>query len=197
MEIDWIQHYKNKLGKISFIKEDFEQFYKETKPFIDIILSYKPERVIEIGSGLARDSLLLAQRGVDSTAFEIDKTILEASLETANNLGVHLNIIQGDFFDLSKYIAKDYYDIGIHLGVLEHFENEDIEKILKEQISLIPKIIFAVPIKSEYNDIFFNDKIYRRLLTKEDWKDILKNFNLIDVQEIRTRFDTLVVTISR
>lgn len=197
MEIDWIKHYTKKLGKISFTKEDFEQFYIETKPFIDIILSHKPKRVIEIGSGLARDSILLGQRGIDSTAFEIDKTLLEASKESANNIGVNLETIEGDFFDLSKYILKDYYDIGIHLGVLEHFENEDIEKIISQQISLIPKIIFAVPIKSSFNDGFFNDSIYRRLLNSEDWKVILKKFKVTDMQEVKTRFDTLVVTIER
>ncbi len=197
MEIDWIKHYKNKLGKISFNREDFDRFYLETKPFIDIIISYKPKRIIEIGSGLARDSLLLAQRGVDSTAFEINKKLLEASLETANNLGVHLNTIEGDFFNLTKYIEKDFYDIGIHLGVLEHFENEEIERILEEQIKLMPKIIFAVPLKSDYNNNFFNDLIYRRLLYKQDWAIILKKFNVTNMQEVRTRFDTLVVTIDR
>lgn len=197
MQIDWIQHYKNKLGKISFNIEDFQKFYIETKPYIDIIMAHNPKRVIEVGSGLARDSLLLAQHGIKSTAFEIDEKLLNASKESAENLKVDLDTICGDFFNLDKYIRKDEYDIAIHLGVLEHFSNQEIVNILNQQIQLIPKIIFAVPIKSEFNDNFFLDTIYRRLLNKKDWGIILKDFNIIKMEVVRTRFDTLVVTIAR
>lgn len=197
MEINWVGHYNNKLGKISFTEKDFDTFYNETKLFVQKILSFNPKNGIEIGSGLARDSLLLAQRGVKTTAFDIDNDLLEGSKISAENLGVELKTIQGDFFELSNYIKKDEYDIGYHLGVLEHFSDEEIHSILQKQLELIPRIIFTVPIKSDYNDQFFNDTIYRRLMQKEDWQKILKDFNVKDMEIIRMRFDSLIVTIER
>ncbi len=124
MEINWVDHYNNKLGKISFDEKDFEFFYSETKLFVQKILSFNPKTGIEIGSGLARDSLLLAQRGVMTTAFDINQELLDGSKKSAENLHVELKTIQGDFFKLSNYIKKDEYDIGYHLGVLEHFSDE-------------------------------------------------------------------------
>jgi hypothetical protein len=57
----------------------------------------------------------------------------------------HLNnrLFVGDILDESSY--PDFYDTIIHQGVLEHFNDEDILKILELESKKCKKIVFDVP----------------------------------------------------
>ena len=195
--IDWYKHYKNKLPSINFSRKELKLFYNQNKEFIDEIIKSKPNRVIEVGCGLARDSFVLASKRISVAVFDIDKRILGLASKNMEKTGVRIRIIKGNFFRLSNYIKKDYFDLAFHSGVLEHYNNNEIIKIIDEQIKIVPKIIFSVPIKSKFNERYFNDNLFRRLLTKEEWQKILSSFNIVRMERIESRHNDLLIVIEK
>src|SRR3989344_7909249 len=104
--IDWYSHYKNKFKSFDFNQSDLENFYEQDKVFIDYILNLQPKKIIEAGSGLARDSLVLESKGIPVTLLDIDNRFLEIGIKNAEHLGLRnlIDIIHGDLFKLSDFI---------------------------------------------------------------------------------------------
>lgn len=193
--IDWYSHYKNKFSTFDFSESDLELFYKQNQIFIDYIFNEKTNSIIEAGSGLSRDSLVLASKGIQVTLFDIDQRFLDIGRKNAErlNVGNMIKTVQGDLFDFSKIFTGKTYDLTFHCGVLEHFEDMEIQKILSEQLKVVPMVIFTVPVYSSLNNKYFNDDLYRRLLSISEWKNILKSFNILDMKEIQGRHSDLLV----
>jgi 2-polyprenyl-3-methyl-5-hydroxy-6-metoxy-1,4-benzoquinol methylase len=196
-EIDWYKHYKGKFSSLKFKKENLLEFYKQDKEFIDTVLQSHPKKIIEVGAGLARDSFALSSFGIEVTIFDIDENILAMVSENAKRMNLPINIIHGDFFDLSKYISKDTFDIVFHSGVLEHFENGDITKIIAEQLKIAPKVICSVPFDTESNRKYFSDDLYRRLMTQKEWEEILSVFKISLSKIIHGRHDDILLVLER
>ncbi len=68
----------------------------------------KPERILEIGSGLGTLTRYLAQMAEEIVAIEIDKKLVQVSLENLRNLK-NVRIIEGDFF--KHYMKLGGFDI--------------------------------------------------------------------------------------
>jgi len=196
--IDWYSHYKNKFSNFDFNKVDTENFYEQDKIFIDYILSLKTNKIIEAGAGLARDSLVLASKGISVTLFDIDERFLEIGNKNAKHLGLE-NLIDtknGDLFQFSKAIPKGFYGLSFSCGVLEHFEDQEIREILQQQLQVVPSVVFTVPILSNLNQDYFKDALYRRLLPIEEWIKLLEPFNIIETINIKGRHEDLLVMLS-
>jgi SAM-dependent methyltransferase len=56
-------------------------------------------RILEIGAGSGRVSILLARRGFDVTGLELSPKMLEVGRENAARQGVNVNFVQGDARD--------------------------------------------------------------------------------------------------
>ena len=73
-----------------------------------------------------------------------------------------------------KYKNKTF-DVAFSNGVLEHFTDNEIIKILKEEIRIADVVVFGVPSK------YFNDNEFmhgdERYLTKEKWRTLIKKAN--------------------
>jgi ubiquinone/menaquinone biosynthesis C-methylase UbiE len=197
--IDWYSHYKIKFPTFNFTKSDLETFYRQNQTLIDYIINAKPTSIIEAGSGLSRDSLVLASKGVRVTLFDIDQKFLDLGMKNVERLNIKnmVRIVQGDLLNFSSIILDRTYDLVFHCGVLEHFEDEKIQKILFEQLKVVPIVIFTVPIISRKNIEYFDDDIYRRLLPITEWKNILRSFNIQDLEEIQGRHSDLLVKLVR
>ena len=79
------------------------------------------------------------------------------------------------------------FDVAFSNGVLEHFKNDEIIKILKEECRIAKFVIFGVPIK------YFDEKDYmygdERYLTKAEWKNLIKKVNasIIDIKSFHSQ----------
>ncbi len=159
-------------------------------------MSLKPRSIIEMGCGLARDSFVLASKRFNVTILDYNPRVIQLAKKNNKNLGLNLKIIKGDFLRLRKSVK---YDIVFHSGVLEHFDDKDIMKILHNQLKIAPLVIFSVPLWSKFNEKYFKEKerIFRRLLTKREWSKILSSFHIIEARKVHDRHDDLLVTIGR
>jgi SAM-dependent methyltransferase len=195
--IDWYRHYQKKLPRLNFHPQDLNIFYQQNKPLIDVILSLNSRAVIEAGSGLARDSFVLASKGISVTLFDINARLLKIAQENAKKVDIEVETIQGDLLTFSRYIAKSKYDLSFNCGVLEHFNDDEIHRIIDEQLMVVPIVVFTVPVYSERNLAYFNDMLYRRLLPIDEWKKILSSYLIADFRPIEVRHDDLLVVLKQ
>ncbi len=89
--------------------------------------------VLEIGAGTGRDSLPLAKSG--ATIYQIDYSF--ESLRLIKQISNHLRIypVGGDTFCLP--FRNSTFDIVFHQGLLEHFREDDADRMIKEQIRVL------------------------------------------------------------
>jgi len=87
-------------------------------------------RALEVGSGPAHDSLPLADRGIDVHGVDWSRKGLEAGRRLYAGEGHRLHAVCCDIRDLPYRDGS--FDFVWNGGVLEHFEDGDIRKVLGE-----------------------------------------------------------------
>jgi ubiquinone/menaquinone biosynthesis C-methylase UbiE len=79
---------------------------------------------------------------------------------------------KADAFNLP--FDDDSFDVCFSQGFFEHFADDDIRKLLWEQLRVSRKVLFSVP-SFWYPRQDFGDE---RLMKKEDWLRILSEFKV-------------------
>lgn len=74
------------------------------------------------------------------------------------------------------------FDMVCHQGFLEHFSDEEIVILLREQLRVAPVVVFSVP----NNHYGHKDKGDERLLSKREWEKILSDFNVAESKNYHT-----------
>lgn len=144
--------------------------------YIDLILKYtnKNSKLLEIASGSGFTSIIL---------YHSDRKNLIVS-DINENL---LNMIKKEEsgFCVKKVnsfnIEEENVDCIFHQGFLEHFDDENIIKLLKEQGRVSDLIIFDVPNSHRWKKI----KEYgnERFLSPNKWKKLISDANLEIIEE--------------
>jgi|SRR3989344_962599 len=199
MQINWFNHYKKK--KLVYSRKLFEENLKLDKPYLQLIRKYiKPKSsILECGCGPSRTAISIAFNGFQVTAIDREKQMIKFAKENVAVAGVNIKFEQLDFYKIVERYGENSFDCITHQGVLEHFPENEIKKVLKIQLKVAPRIIFSVPINSNFNkNKYFQDNIYRNLWSKEKWlDDILKGFKIIENKVVRQRSDNLLVVLRR
>ncbi len=142
------------------------------KEFLARMCEWSHSRVLEVGCGSGTLSVFMSHMGSDVTAVDRDPEILSRAIEASRRLAGNVKFEQADAFRL-PFEDKEF-DIAFSQGVLEHFSDEDIIKILKEQLRVSKTVFFSVPNRA-YNH---RDLGNERLMTKQNWEKILSGFNI-------------------
>jgi 2-polyprenyl-3-methyl-5-hydroxy-6-metoxy-1,4-benzoquinol methylase len=128
----------------------------------------KSPNICEAGAGTGFLSIYFASLGYKVFSLDIDtRFIEEANLFFKSNI----SIIQQDI-RIFPYHFNLHFNLIYNIGVMEHFNDEDIIKIFKNFRSLADMFIFAVPnfkIPYSYGD--------ERYLSKRHWQKFLKETN--------------------
>jgi SAM-dependent methyltransferase len=164
---EWGQVYKSKLE----LGELVDHVYSH-KPYLLEIWKSNPHKILEIGVGGGSTSIFLSYLGIETHALDNDPNVVKRSQENNENLKGKLLIKEGDAFKLPY--ENDSFDIVCHQGFFEHFEDKEIRALLTEQLRVSQRVIFSVPTK-----YYLSNTLGERLLTKTQWEEILKGFNII------------------
>ena len=110
----------------------------------------------------------LQKLGLDVIALDLSQAVLNYACEIAkqSNIISPCKYEQGDILNL-KY-KPNTFDVSYSNGVLEHFTDEQIIEILKQQMNISKYVIFGIP--STYFNM--NEKMLgnERGLTLNEWK---------------------------
>lgn len=108
-------------------KQQYEEFFKKYIP------TNKKLKTIDMGCGPGFLAILLANMGCDSFAFDCTENMLLKAEENARDLGVNLNIIQGDA--QNPKIEDNTFDLLVSRNLIWNLE--DPEKAYKEWIRIV------------------------------------------------------------
>jgi len=143
----WARFYKLRVGDSypSYCKKRYE-------PFLEQINSY--DSLSEEGCGIATMTKIVYQKGKKYTAF--DKFSEQLSLASKNLIGMEVALKKGNILN-HKY--KNNPDIIVSHGVLEHFSDSDIKKIIKRQLKSCSKLIHYVPLDKWITPSFGDERL--------------------------------------
>jgi len=105
-------------------------------------------RVLEAGSGPAHDSIIFAENGASVTAVDLSENALKNAKNIYSKLNYSINTVNANIMKLS--FADKYFDLTWNAGVLEHFNDAELEKVFKEMVRVTKKdgiVLVIVPNK--------------------------------------------------
>ena len=168
--MDWKQYYKQRpVSPDRFINDIWDH-----KPFLVEITSTgrKSKEILEVGSGSGALSVFLSHLGYKVISVDNDEGVLNIAKKNSAYLNGKVTFQKADAYNLP--FNNDSFDLCFSQGFFEHFQDEHIRKLLKEQLRVAKVIIFSIPTfwypKQDFGD--------ERLMKKEECLEILSPFNL-------------------
>lgn len=156
----WSDFYTKKLT----VKDILGNYY--SAELFEEILKRKPKTILEVGSGTGAMGIFLSLLGFDVTSIDNDKKMVESCKEANKRFNSKVKFEFGDAFKL-----KGKYDLVFSQGIFEHFSNEEIRRLLDQQLKTAKKhILISVP-NSYYPEKDFGNE---RLLKNKEWVSLIK-----------------------
>ena len=129
------------------------------------------QKIIECGCGTGKISTYFQNKGYSVTAVDIDDEILHL----AKNIVKKSSFSKMPKFEIMSILNLQYknksFDVAFSNGVLEHFTDDEIIKILMEEMRIADIVIFGVPSKYFNDDEFMHGD--ERYLTREEWRTLI------------------------
>jgi len=163
----------------------WEQYYKERslslERYINNIWDHKPllievassgRNILEVATGTGNLSIFLSHLGYNVVSIDNNDGVLKMARYNNANFKGGVTFKKADAFSLP--FGDDSFDICFSQGFFEHFADDDITKLLREQLRVSRKVLFSVPSFWYPRQDFGNE----RLVRKEDWLRILSEFKL-------------------
>lgn len=171
--MDWYQIYLKEIEEKDNLNNYILYKVSHKRKFIELIKKYsKNKKIIECGCGTAIISTYIASLGYDVTAIDIDKKILGLAKKIAKDFPSS-NKPKFEEKNIIKDKIKEHYDVAFSNGVLEHFSDKEIKKIIKNHLTFADYLVIGIPTK------FFDDDeaLYgdERFLKLSYWRELIKD----------------------
>lgn len=108
-----------------------------------LIVSVGARRVLDVGCGLGKVTVYLAQKGIEVVGIDISTRLISLARKKAQEHSVPVDF---QVTELSRFNSTEKFDVVLFAGVIEHIGND--EKIIGEAKRLLKKegkIIITVP----------------------------------------------------
>lgn len=160
----------------------YEHVVSKYAPHIQAVNSCirKGDRVIEFGCGLCNVTRKLALEDKKDAIFVgLDKEVemLRLSQQNVERAGLPYNRIL--FYQGDARNGTLYGEVAHSHGLLEHFQDVDIRRIIDNQLGRFRNIVHYVP-GAKYEKPSFGDE---RLMTPEQWHEICKPDEIVEFNE--------------
>lgn len=166
--MSWDKYYEQEVTIPKLLSNLYGQ-----KEFLAEIIKRTKGGALEVGTGTGAMSIFLAWLGFDVTSIDTNPKVVELAKQTADKLNARVVFKVADTFAL-PYLDQSF-DVLFHQGLLEHFEDKDIHKMLDEQLRVAKQVILSVPNHRYPRRDFGNE----RLMDKNKWEKILGRYKLL------------------
>jgi len=188
---------KNTWNKLyaKYINEEFKNFeqyfsikMKLKKKFLNLVLKYSKsgKPILECGCGTGKFAAYVASLGVKSYAMDIEEEMVKQSKELSKKISPNnkVKVIKGDIRSIPY--KDNFFSVTHSSGVLEHYSNEEIIKIINEQLRVSNVCIFSVP------SPYFEKKMLgnERFMKRKEWRKIIDQSNAKIIQESGYHYKT-------
>lgn len=184
----WSKIFSTELKKNSdkkFSSFWWEDYYNElTNSVNEITLKYGLSTILEAGSGSGKATLLL-DRESQKTLLDISSVALQYGKYIANKFEVeNINFIEGNIFSMP--FKNNNFDFVWNIGVVEHYELDDIKSIIKEMTRVCNKSgVVAVGMPNLYSGPILKAKLLKLIKFLPGYKlDTEKFYKLSEIESI-------------
>lgn len=162
------------------IHQEYARKAKRHKLYFEAIRKLAGKgRVIEIGTGFGTCTVvLLIDYGLRPVSIDIDGQMLDMARNNHSQIAPSLatGLIQGSGLYLPFGLFS--FNVAFSQGLLEHFDDTTIKRFVSEGLRVARYFAFSVP------SCYFNDGVHlmgdERLLSKENWEDILSDCKMVE-----------------
>ena len=171
-----------------YIMEEFdnwEQYFKIKmrlkKKFLNLVIKYsnngKP--LLECGCGTGKFAAYVASLGMCSYAMDKETEMVNQTKKISKLISPKnkVNVIKGDIINIP--FEDKFFSVTHSSGVLEHYEDIEIIKLINEQIRVSDFCIFSVP------SSYFEKKMLgnERFMSRKKWRKIIEQSNAKIIKE--------------
>ncbi len=171
----WSGLYKN------YINEEFtnfEEYYKTKmklkKKFLNLVIKYSKDKpILECGCGTGKATVYLASRGIESYGMDLENGMVDQTKKLSKKVFPD-NPVKTVLGDIMNIPYKDkFFSVTHSSGVMEHYSDEDIVKLINEQLRVSDICIFSVPTKYFEKKMLGNE----RFMSRKEWIKIINKSN--------------------
>jgi SAM-dependent methyltransferase len=137
-------------------------------PLFEAIEASSPSRALEVGVGSGTMSLFVGTRGVEVVGVDDDARIVERARDRARAVTT-VSYVVGDAFRLTSLFPAGSFDVAFSQGFFEHFDDEQIRDLTRQQLTVARRVLFSVPSDQYPRQDFGNE----RLMSPAQWESVL------------------------
>lgn len=134
---DWSRFRVSTISLPTFIKRNLIH-----AGLLRAVLARAPHSVLEVGVGSGAQSALLS-RVRRTITIDNDARIIDAARPNLARFGRGLQVVQADAFALP--FPDRSIDVACSQGLMEHFDDEAIGALIREQLRVCRSVVFSVP----------------------------------------------------
>lgn len=156
-------------------KKDYDRHIKAWKAFCHRVARFTPKggKILEVGSGTGMMSIYFSFMGfrvigIDSNAVEVKR-----ATNLARELNSKVKFKQMDLFSLDH--GKGKMDTAFSQGLLEHYSDQDIKRIINKQFEVAKVVAFSVPL-DKFGHASRGDE---RLLPESYWRKLVEDYEIL------------------
>lgn len=168
----WSSIYLNNIKKLGGSKKYLDYKIKEKTLLIDKIIKYcKPyKNILEAGCGTGVISTYLANKGFIVTSVDNEQDMLNIARKISKIYNKNPVFIKQDINKLNY--PRNHFGVVFSHGVLEHFNDDQIVFLLKQQLKISHTLIFSIPTNylDEKKDRYYGNE---RFLNRTKWEDLI------------------------
>ncbi|MDZ4279068.1 MAG: class I SAM-dependent methyltransferase [Dehalococcoidia bacterium] len=151
-ELTWYRHLRNVLHHL---------------PMFRAIRGLRPARVLEVGAGTGSHSIFLSYFLRQVVSVDLSRRLIERCRLHDQRLRGRASFAAMDGCSLAFPGAS--FDVAFSQGFFEHFSDDEIGWLLREQSRVARYVVLSVPNRS-YEVQDFGDE---RLLSRDEWEKLL------------------------
>ena len=165
----WEEYYSTDLN----LHEYLGNLRPHSTLFEEIILE-APSKILEIGVGTGSMSIFLSHLGFSIIGADNNEKVINKASKLSEKLNGNVEFVKADAYNLVDKFGTDHFDIIFSQGFFEHFNDNEIKKLINEQLKVGKVIFISVPSNFYPRKDLGNE----RLLSVNEWKEILDNSNI-------------------
>ena len=161
---DWSSFDVQSISPITFVKRNL--IHAEV---LARVLRRARGSVLEVGIGSGAQSALLSHFVKQTVSIDNDDRIMRAALSNLRRYASSVRVLEADAFRLP--FKNRSFGVAVSQGLMEHFEDAEISRLLREQLRVSRSVVFSVPSDRYPRQDVGNE----RLMPPQRWAEIVGN----------------------
>ena len=144
-------------------KKDYERHIKAWKGLCHRVARSTPKggKILEVGSGTGMMSIYLSSMGFRAIGTDSNAVQVKRATNLARELNSKAKFRQMDLFSLDH--GKGKMDTAFSQGLLEHYSDQDIKRMINKQFEVANVVAFSVPLDKFGHDSRGDERLLQEL----------------------------------